>query len=109
VGVPKGHPLFGKDYDECPVDIHGGLTFAGSCQHSEHGICHVVEEGEEDLVWWLGFDCGHLGDYLPIFETPLALLLGRCDLFGGGHYWTYAEVKEETEKLALQLANMHRK
>lgn len=28
-------------------------------------ICHKVEPGETDDVWWLGFDCAHLGDFSP--------------------------------------------
>lgn len=31
VGVPNGHPAYGKDYDDVEVDVHGGLTFAHRC------------------------------------------------------------------------------
>jgi hypothetical protein len=31
VGVPEGHPCHGKGYDDVDVDVHGGLTFADSC------------------------------------------------------------------------------
>lgn len=31
VGVAPGHPWHGKDYDDCGVDVHGGLTFASKC------------------------------------------------------------------------------
>jgi len=26
VAVPKEHPLYGKDYNNIDIDIHGGLT-----------------------------------------------------------------------------------
>ncbi len=67
VGVPKGHPWFGKDYDDVEVDVHGGLTFASPCQlgAEAEAICHKPAEGESDQVWWLGFDCAHLGDLCP--------------------------------------------
>jgi len=30
IGVPKGHPWYGKDYDAIEADVHGGLTHFGS-------------------------------------------------------------------------------
>lgn len=89
VGVPKDHPLYDKDYDQCcqpedcedwsdcydkghltpnrAVEVHGGLTFADFCSPGEpvDGICHVAAEGREEKVWWLGFDCGHGMDLSP--------------------------------------------
>jgi hypothetical protein len=69
VGVSASHPHFGKDYDDEAVDIdcHGGLTFAGACRENdkEHGICHRPDLGEDDHVWWLGFDCCHALDLMP--------------------------------------------
>ena len=57
VGVPKGHPLFGKDYDDLPfwANCHGGLTYAGTGGH-------FVNSSEESELWWFGFDCGHAED-----------------------------------------------
>lgn len=28
VGVPNDHPYYGQPYDDIPVSVHGGLTFA---------------------------------------------------------------------------------
>lgn len=67
VGVGKDHPCFEKECDEVNVSVHGGLTFADRCQESG-AICHIVERGEDDKVWWLGFDCLHLGDLSPGME-----------------------------------------
>ncbi len=65
VGVPEGHLWFGKKYGAIDADVHGGLTFADECQEEdkEHGICHVEEDGIKR--YWLGFDCGHSGDFAP--------------------------------------------
>lgn len=62
VGVPKGHPAYGKDRDDVNVRVHGGLTYDGPC--SGH-VCHVPNEGESDDIWWLGFDTGHAFDLCP--------------------------------------------
>ncbi len=72
VGVPEGHPFYRQDYDNVPDVIHnaahGGLTFSDLCYEEAeegHGICHIPEPGHPDNVWWLGFDCAHLGDFVP--------------------------------------------
>jgi hypothetical protein len=51
IGIPKGHSVYGKDYDEIDIDVHGGLTYAGDDNYPV----------ESDL-WWIGFDCAHSGD-----------------------------------------------
>jgi hypothetical protein len=96
VGVPKGHPLHGKSYDEAhrivDLDVHGGLTYADAC----HGnVCHPTEDA--DPTWWLGFDCAHLYD-----ESPGMASYGWT---GEDHeYRTLPWVKRETERLAEQIA-----
>jgi hypothetical protein len=57
VDLPKGHKYYGKQYDEIPLDVHGGLTYA---------------EGKKNNVWTIGFDCAHFGDLIPgIYELRL--------------------------------------
>ena len=72
VGVPEGHPFYGKGYDEVRADVHGGLTYANLCQPREDpamGICHLSQGGRPDHVWWLGFDCNHAFDFAPRYEA----------------------------------------
>jgi hypothetical protein len=65
VGVTSDHPLYCKQYGDIEdINVHGGLTFSAGCHPGGH-ICHVPEPGEPDDVWWLGFDCGHAGDFSP--------------------------------------------
>ena len=76
VGLPPGHRLHGVGYDDVEPypDVHGGLTFADSCDEHEdpaRGICHVPEPGRPADVWWLGFDCGHFMDVSPGLEATL--------------------------------------
>ena len=68
-------------------------------------ICHVPEAGRPDKVWWLGFDCAHLGDAMPGMNefreaTRISALSERET------YRTLAYVKGEVEGLARQLAAM---
>lgn len=61
VGLPEGHPYWGKDYADLEhVPAHGGLTFA--------------EEIDGD--WWLGFDTAH-GWEGPA-EWNLAYMRDQC-------------------------------
>jgi hypothetical protein len=96
VGLPPGHPLHGEPYDIPGVDVHGGLTYSGSC--AGH-ICHIARPGEPDAVWWLGFDCGHPGDKCPATDSYIMRGLGRS---GSGDYRDVEYVKAEVEKLAKQ-------
>lgn len=115
VGVPNGHPWYGKDYDNCEVlgddpypDVHGGLTFAGPCQHSDDPsrfICHVPAPGEPDDVWWLGFDCAHAWDYSSMSDDPA--WRARWAREPVEVYRDFSYVQRECAKLAAQA--MHAK
>lgn len=78
VGVQKGHPDYGKSYDDVDVDVHGGLTYG--------------EQGEDNF-YWLGFDCAYSGDFIKGVSEHK-----------GDFFWTLEEVIKETNKLAEQLA-----
>lgn len=99
VGVSKDHPWFEVDHDEyetISADVHGGLTFSSHC--AEDGkICHIVEEGEDDNVWWLGFDCSHLYDLAPKMHVDR-----RFPPEVGDVYRTLSYVRGECERLAVQ-------
>lgn len=88
VAVSEDHPAYEVSYDVIPVNVHGGITYAGSEIHED-------VESERDLLW-IGFDCGHLGDKVK----------GPTTIGESGHFWTKDEVVEETEKLAEQLEDM---
>lgn len=62
IKIPLGHPWYGKHYDELHVDVHGGLTY------SRDYLAGYNKNQEKDW-WWLGFDCGHVGDE-PDPELP---------------------------------------
>lgn len=108
VGVPPWHPAFETPYSEMDVEVHGGLTFADFCQTGEpveNSICHIVDDGEEDRVWWFGFDCGHYGDMMPGYRRDLIAQMfdGHCR---EGVYRTFAYVKSNVRNLAKQLADL---
>lgn len=97
VGVPPGHKYYGAPYNTADeIRVHGGLTFDGFCQPGpeEKTVCHKPDEGEEDKVWWLGFDCAHSGDYMPASEYTFSRL---------GTYRDLDYVTKEVSSLAEQL------
>lgn len=113
VGLPPGHPSHGVPYQklEDTIDVHGGLTFSGSCQENApegHGICHIPEPGRPDDVWWLGFDTAHAFDLRPQ-ELHMAATITNWPtkppmLEAEETYRTFEYVKSECENLARQLA-----
>jgi hypothetical protein len=99
VAVPEGHPFYeqdGQDLDE-RVHAHGGFTFA------DRGIASpFLSESESRHAWWLGFDCGHLYDYMP-FTRKLREQMGRPPHHDKGDvYRTFGWVKEECERIAAE-------
>lgn len=97
VGLPPSHTLHGKDYDAAnerlPDGVHGGLTYAEECAGA---ICHVPAPGDPEHLWWFGFDCAHYLDRWP----------GHWSRADYGEYRDIAYVREETKRLAEQLAAM---
>lgn len=85
VGLPEGHPLFGKNYDDVDAEVHGGLTYAGT------------DLEPETKLWWLGFDCAHSGDVVPGIR-------GFDSEDGYSTYKDEAYVFNELTSLAKQLA-----
>jgi hypothetical protein len=100
VGLPPGHRWHGAQYEDVPVYVvHGGLTFSDACEPGDDestGICHTPAPGEPDDVWWLGFDCAHLGDISPGYN------LG-CD---GDIYRTLGYVQAECTRLASEASKV---
>jgi hypothetical protein len=76
--LPRGHPYFGKDYEDIPVSVHGGLTFG-------------AVEGD---YYRIGFDCAHIDDFAPGSPSPLH----NC-----GTYRNIRYVTRELKKLCRQL------
>lgn len=104
VRVPKEHPLFEKSYNDCDLDVHGGLTF------SDYAHQEGMEEG-----YYLGFDCGHWGDATDysIMQEQFKAIYQEMDKRSQELFpkfdsyretlWTTGMVAEETERLADQL------
>jgi hypothetical protein len=72
VGVPAHHPFWQGREDQIPVEVHGGLTYSDPdlpCQLGDDERKPIY--GVSMYVWWLGFDCGHAGDYQPRYEAEM--------------------------------------
>jgi hypothetical protein len=94
VGLPHGHPCHGANYT-CPtlssLDVHGKLTFS-----------NVGDDLRPSGWWWVGFDCGHAGDFIPaIMEIGLN---GVASVFADCVYRDLQFVQTELTSLAAQLA-----
>jgi len=86
VAIPKGHSLYGKDYNEIhdlipSLDVNGGLTFSDTSDLFKSDDLPNDIEGH----WVVGFDTSHSWDTLKM--------------------WSRERVIEETERLKSQLLN----
>lgn len=54
IGVPKNHRFYGVHYMDMDTNVHGGWTFSDFI--------------DDDDWWYFGFDCAHVGDYIPAIE-----------------------------------------
>lgn len=81
VGLPKGHTLYDKSTEQLDlfVSVHGGVSYAN--------------DGEDNDLYWIGFDCGHAGDDQPGYS-----LFSPNDV-----YRTISYVRKEVTSLAKQL------
>lgn len=94
VSVPPTHRLKETDYtevqEEFDIMVHGELTYS-------------------DGAGTFGFDTHHLGDIIPVdaYYKEKGYISCTIDATLRPKYWTFEEVKKETEQLARQLMKLH--
>src|SRR4026208_2575071 len=79
VGLPPDHKYFEKNYDDVPVDCHGGLTFSDFWTARDYG--NNIDPSDDDGNWYIGFDAAHAWDLVPYSHLQLP-----SDLRGGNTY-----------------------
>jgi len=57
--IPNGNKFYEVNYDNIPLDCHGGLTYGSHCN---------PKSGKEDSNWYIGWDYAHLGDHTTFDE-----------------------------------------
>ena len=66
VAIPKEHPLYGKDYQDVNIAIHGGLTFSEKSERvndwSNKNDMEYLDGELPDGYWVFGFDTLHYTD-----------------------------------------------
>lgn len=94
VRIMRDHPLYRKDVQRLNLDVHGGVTFGRRMAHDR-----FMKRG-----FWVGFDCAHLNDLIPTYQTPkMQKILGVSNMFSGSTYKDMQFVYLETTNLAQQL------
>lgn len=97
VGVPKGHPLYGKEYDSKnfpDIKCHFGITY------SRNGLGGIKEQFViYKSQWVIGWDYAHCTDFSGSYLN-----------FGGemfGKAWTTEEILEEVHNVISQLISLY--
>lgn len=105
VAIPKGHPYYGKSYDDMDVRVHGGLTFDGwgggkpmkkEIFGKKKDWTLDPENWPDPELWWVGWDTSHLGDFITYSDGSHPDPTGM--------FWTVEMVERETTELARQLS-----
>ena len=81
VVIPKDHKLYGIDYDDICVTVHGGLTFGEFATN----LNNWEEVKDSNNGWVVGFDTSHCDDTIL--------------------NWSKEAVIAETERLKIQIEN----
>lgn len=96
VGVPASHKLYRKDWTKKSFpDLGFDINYSKGCGYY---ICHKPRHGEPDNIWWLGFDSGHSGDFVP-GTAYLMKHLGRPELAQRHDWETYRTVAMVANKV----------
>lgn len=97
VGLDKEHSFYKVEYSELyHLRVHGSLTFSDF---------RTSKNPEFNNKWWLGFDCGHLTDYVPYPLGRNNSDIGLAKSISGNpnNYRNVEYVKKEIKKLIQQL------
>ncbi len=86
IEIPKTSDLYGKDYNNIDIDVHGGLTYSDDQLHS-------VKEN----TWFIGWDYAHLNDYAGYEEIMPE------NIRTGGKMWTTEEIFEDVVSAIEQI------
>jgi hypothetical protein len=81
VHLTPDNDYFGSDYDNIPLNCHGGLTYASDYENE----------------WVIGFDCAHYGDLKPFYSD--------MEIYGNdGIYRDMEFVTKECESICEQIS-----
>ena len=89
LGIPLNHPLTNKNYNDIPLQCHGGLTFG---KVGEDGS--LLPSGK----YWLGWDYGHCDDYVRFLSHSGYTVTGKK--------WTLNELEEEIWTASFHLEQL---
>ena len=109
VEIPKSSKYFNVDYDNIPIDVHGGLTY---------GRDYLLEVSkQEDGTYWIGWDYAHYMDcndyesaleYYKDDKQQYERILRTKEIMGYSEGWIYSQldVERDCERVVNQLIEL---
>ena len=92
VRIPEDHPYYGKDYNNCDIDCHWGLTYGSPYLRTSNDT--------QEIGWWIGWDYAHSGDYMDYGYE-----IGMND---GDKKWTTDEIVRECKRVINQIIKLEK-
>jgi hypothetical protein len=91
IKLPDKHKWVKKNYDDIPLDCHGGLTFKATVTGKENHWQGFTKGT------WIGWDYGHVGDFTDYgfaFSNDSVFKYNEMD-----KKWEYEEVEKEVKEV----------
>ena len=93
VKIPKDNWLCTvKNYDDIPIECHGGITFRDNHLY--------IADSQEIVGEFIGWDYAHCTDYAPYYDEVLSK---------DTHKWTTKEILEEVKEVCSQIVELGKK
>ena len=89
VRIPKEHKYYKQEYDDIPIEVHGGLTYSGTRWND---------------AYWIGWDYAHYQDYTPALYEALKNTKQAKQL----KKWTTEEIFEDVKSVINQLIKVEK-
>ncbi|HYT41828.1 MAG TPA: hypothetical protein VEP90_05750 [Methylomirabilota bacterium] len=101
IRIPEKHPWLKVDnYNDIPLDVHGGITFLTTITGKEK-----IEEDWHKFTpgTWLGWDYGHAGDFNYIISSLQNVQKWNKKI--KNKFWQFDEIEEEIKDAINQMLN----
>lgn len=92
VEIPKNNKLYGKNYDNININVHGGLTYSANHLY--------ISENEKINGWFIGWDYAHYDDYIGHYLAYPELFIEE------GKKWTTKEILENVKDVIEQIIKL---
>lgn len=98
IEIPQGNKLYGKDYSQIDLDVHGGLTYSSD-------TLMLIKSNS----WFIGWDYAHAEDYMGYYEEFKEYNIHTLNSDYDNKKWTTKEIIAECKRAINEIVRMEKK